>query len=96
MLHVCIPVAQSVLGCVDVWWSRFGFGGTGRSRARLLQGPTGEREKKKTVIHLTRKGHIFSQIRGWCYASCAQQCLKVNAEQYVVHPTCYVVTDNMC
>ena len=50
----CSNLCWSVLVCVDVWWSgRFGLGGTGRSGAWLLQGPTEGGEDEDTVLQPT-------------------------------------------
>ena len=93
MLHVCIPVAICVGLCrcavVKGWawrhWTFWSVASAGADRRK---------RKEKTVLQPKRYGYIFSHIRGWCYASCAQQRLKVNAELYVVtggmclHQTC--------
>ena len=91
---MCIPVAICLGLCRCA--VGLGLGGTGRSRAWLLQGPTGEREEKKQCYNLQRMGTFSHRYVGGTIASCAQQQLKVNAEQYVVHPSCYVVTGGMC
>ena len=85
MLHVCIPVAICVGLCrcavVKAWawrhWTFWSVASAGVDRKR--------REKRKTVLQPTRNGYIFSQIRGWYYASCVQQRLKVNAELLCGH-----------